>query len=151
MEFILAGCIEALHLLLNGDPQTWSAVWASLQLSTGSMAASLLLGIPAGFALGYLNFPGKRPLRTVVDTLLALPTVFIGLVVFAFISRRGPLGELGLLFTLPGVAAGQTILALPIVVALTATLPLTDTEIPNPSKITWRTAVIRPWPMCCKL
>jgi tungstate transport system permease protein len=53
--------------------------------------------------------------------MLALPTVFIGLLVYAFISSRGPLGELGLLFTLSGIAIGQTILALPVVISLTAT------------------------------
>jgi tungstate transport system permease protein len=57
----------------------------------------------------------------IVDTLLALPTVFIGLLVYAFISRLGSFGSFGLLFTLPGIAAGQTLLALPIVIALTAT------------------------------
>jgi tungstate transport system permease protein len=85
------------------------------------MIASLLIGVPAGFALGYGEFRGKRPLRLLVDTLLALPTVFIGLLVYAFLTRRGPLGDWGMLFTLPGIAIGQTILALPIVVALTAT------------------------------
>lgn len=70
--------------------------------------------------LGYFDFPGKRPLRTVLDTLLALPTVFIGLLVYAFISSRGPLGDFNLLFTLGGIAAGQTILAFPVVTALTA-------------------------------
>jgi tungstate transport system permease protein len=56
-----------------------------------------------------------------VDTALALPTVFIGLMVYAFISNRGPLGGMNLLFTLPGIAIGQTILALPVVIALSAT------------------------------
>ena len=60
-------------------------------------------------------------MRIIVDTLLALPTVFVGLMVYAFLSYRGPLGHMGLLFTLPGIAIGQTILALPIVVALSAT------------------------------
>jgi tungstate transport system permease protein len=85
------------------------------------MTASLLLGIPLGFLLGYFEFKAKRPLRLVVDTLLALPTVFIGLLVYAFLSNRGPMGHMGLLFTVPGIAIGQTILALPIVIALTAT------------------------------
>ncbi|MFO7714972.1 ABC transporter permease [Desulfosarcina sp.] len=121
MEFILAGFIEAVHLLIGGDRQTWSAVAATVQASTGSMAASLVTGIPLGFVLGYFNFPIKRQLRLVVDTAMALPTVFIGLVVYAFISSRGPLGEMGLLFTLKGIAIGQTILALPVVIALSAT------------------------------
>jgi tungstate transport system permease protein len=120
MDFIFQGIIEAFRLLLRGDPQTYSAVWATVRVSTYSMTASLLIGIPSGFALGYLRFPGRKKVRLVVDTLLALPTVFIGLVVYALISRRGPLGEMDLLFTLPGIAIGQTVLALPIVIALTA-------------------------------
>jgi len=86
-----------------------------------SIEASLILGAPLGFLLGHLRFRGKKPLRTLVDTALSVPTVVIGLFVYAFLSRRGPLGGLGLLFTLPGVAVGQTILGLPIVVAMTAT------------------------------
>jgi tungstate transport system permease protein len=121
MDFIFAGFIEAIRLLFGGDGQTWSAVAATLKASSGSMAASLILGIPLGFVLGYFEFPAKRQVRLLVDTALALPTVFIGLVVYAFISNRGPLGEMGLLFTLTGIAIGQTILALPVVVALSAT------------------------------
>jgi tungstate transport system permease protein len=121
MDFILGGIAKAFQLLFQGDGETYSAVLATVQVSSLSMAASLIMGIPLGYLLGYLNFPGKNGLRTIVDTLLALPTVFIGLLVYAFISSRGPLGEFGLLFTLSGIAIGQTILALPIIIALTAT------------------------------
>ncbi|KIX11856.1 ABC transporter permease [Dethiosulfatarculus sandiegensis] len=121
LEYIINGFVRAIELLLAQDPETYSAIGATLWVSTLSMALSLLIGIPLGFLLGHFDFPGKRPLRTTVDTLLAFPTVVIGLLVYAFISRRGPLGDLGLLFTLPGMALGQTILALPIVIALTAT------------------------------
>jgi len=121
VDYLLAGFIKALELLVQGDAQTYSAVWTTVRLSSLSMAASLVLGIPLGFGLGFYSFPAKKPVRTVVDTMLALPTVFIGLLVYAFISRQGPLGEMGLLFTIPGIAIGQTILALPIVIALTAT------------------------------
>lgn len=121
MDFIFAGFIEAFRLLLGGDDQTWSAVSATVKASSGSMAASLIFGVPLGFVLGYFDFPAKRQARLLVDTALALPTVFIGLVVYAFISNRGPLGGMGLLFTLPGIAIGQTFLALPVVIALSAT------------------------------
>ncbi len=121
MDFILSGFAKAIVLLLGGDGPTWSAVFATVKASSGSMAISLTLGIPAGFFLGYFDFPGKHHVRILVDTALALPTVFIGLMVYAFISNRGPLGEVGLLFTIPGIVIGQTILALPIVVALSAT------------------------------
>jgi len=106
--------------LIGGDAETYSAIWATLRVSGYSMGCSLIIGVPLGFCLGYFDFRGKRPLRTVVDTLMALPTVFIGLLVYAFLTRSGPLGNFGLLFTLPGIAIGQTILALPVVIGLTA-------------------------------
>jgi tungstate transport system permease protein len=121
MDFLLGGFFTAIQLLVTGDSETYAAVFATLRVSSYSMAASLALGVPGGFFLGHFDFRGKRQLRLVVDTLLALPTVLIGLLVYAFLSQRGPLGEWGLLFTLPGIAIGQTILALPVVVALTAT------------------------------
>lgn len=121
MDYILQGILQAFKLLLSGDPETYSAVAATVKASGFSMAASLVMGVPLGFALGYLSFPGRRQLRMLADTLLALPTVFIGLVVYALISRRGPLGEFGMLFTIPGIALGQALLALPVVIALSAT------------------------------
>jgi tungstate transport system permease protein len=121
MNFIVEGFLEAYNLLVSGNPETYSAILATVKVSSFSMICSLILGIPLGFCLGYFNFSGKKPLRTIVDTLMALPTVFIGLLVYAFITRRGPLGNFGLLFTLPGIAIGQTILALPIVIGLSAT------------------------------
>ena len=84
------------------------------------LTAAFLLGLVPGFILGYCDFPGRRALRLISDTLLAFPTVLIGLIVYAFITARGPLGEYELLFTLPGMVIGQTILALPIIVSWTA-------------------------------
>jgi tungstate transport system permease protein len=120
MEFIQQGFYQAYNLLKSGDPETYSAILATLRVSGLAMLVSLLLGIPFGYLLGYFDFRFKKPIRILVDTLLSLPTVFIGLLVYALISKRGPLGEMGLLFTLTGIAIGQTILALPIVTALSA-------------------------------
>jgi len=120
MNYILDGLRQALALLAHGDPETFSAVWTTLVVTFEAMIATLLLGAPAGFVLGYHEFPGKRAARLLVETFLSFPTVVIGLVVYAFISRRGPLGDWELLFTVPGMAVGLTILGLPIVVALTA-------------------------------
>ncbi len=122
MDFIVAGFIKAIELLISGDSSTWTAVWATLKVSTCSLALSVGAGLPCGFLIGYFDFKGKKHLRTILDTLLALPTVFIGLAVYAFISRQGPFGEMGLLFTLTGIAVGQTILAFPIVTAITASI-----------------------------
>jgi tungstate transport system permease protein len=120
MDYILSGLIQAFELLFQGNPETYSAVKTTVFASSLSVGASMLIGAPLGFCLGYARFPGARPIRVVVDTMLSLPTVVIGLLCYAFMSHRGPLGDLGLLFTIPGMAIGQTILGLPIVVALTA-------------------------------
>ncbi len=120
MEYIIDGFFKAIELLLSFDSETYSAIEATVRVSSSSILSSIVIGVPCGFALGYFDFTGKKQLRIIVDTLLALPTVFIGLVVYAFLSFRGPLGQAGMLFTLPGIAIGQTILALPIVIALTA-------------------------------
>jgi tungstate transport system permease protein len=120
MEFIQQGFYQAYTLLKSGDPETYSAILATLRVSSLAMLVSLLLGIPFGYLLGYFDFRLKKQIRIIVDTLLSLPTVFIGLLVYALVARHGPLGEMGLLFTLTGIAIGQAILALPIVTALTA-------------------------------
>jgi tungstate transport system permease protein len=121
MDYLTGGFIKAIHLLISGDQETFSAVFTTLKVSSLSITASMVIGIPLGFVLGYYEFPGKRQVRAVVDTLLALPTVVVGLFVYAFISRRGPCGEMALLFTIPGIALAQTILVTPIIVSLTAT------------------------------
>lgn len=120
MDYLINGFSSALYLLTHMDAATLSAIYATLVSTCYAMAAALLLGAPLGFLLGYCSFPGKRAIRLVSDTLLAFPTVLIGLLVYAFITARGPLGEYGLLFTLPGMAIGQAVLALPIVVSWTA-------------------------------
>lgn len=120
MDFIAEGFIQAFRMLLTMDEETTVIAVTTFKLTALSMAGVLLFGLPTGFLLGYFDFPGKRAVRTVTDTLLALPTVVIGLLVYAFISRRGPLGDWELLFTVRGMAIGQVILGTPIVAAYTA-------------------------------
>lgn len=120
MDFIAEGFVQAFRMILTMDEETSVIVVTTFKLTALSMAGVLLFGLPAGFLLGYFDFPGKRAVRTVTDTLLALPTVVIGLIVYAFISRRGPLGDWELLFTIRGMAIGQVILGTPIVAAYTA-------------------------------
>lgn len=120
MDYILDGFTVALRLLLAGDPETFSAVWATLSSSALAMVVALCVGMPCGFALGFFSFPGRRAARLVVDTMLCFPTVVIGLLVYLLLSRRGPLADLEMLFTIPGMAVGLALLGLPIVMALTA-------------------------------
>lgn len=120
MGYFSEGMSQAASLLVHMDDATVSAIEATLVSTSWALFVAALLGLPLGFVLGYANFPGKRAIRLVSDTLLAFPTVLIGLLVYVFITARGPLGEYGLLFTLPGMVIGQTILALPIIVSWTA-------------------------------
>ncbi len=120
MGYITEGFQKAVELLLTRDPETYSAIWVTLKVTSYSMAASLVLGVPLGFLLGFFDFPGRKFLRTLMHTLLALPTVLIGLLVYALFTKKGPLGHYGLLFTPAAIVVGQTILALPIVIALVA-------------------------------
>lgn len=121
MDFILAGLVQAFGLLLSGHEPTYDAIRVTLTVSTTSVALSVILGAPLGFLLGSTRFRGRRALKTLADTMLSLPTVVIGLICYAFITRHGPLGGLQLLFTSWGIILGQCVLGLPIVVALTAT------------------------------
>lgn len=148
MDYLLQGFLQGFILLLTGDPETYSAIKATVGASTISMVASLSIGVPLGFLLGHNTFPGKKIVRTLIDTLLSFPTVVIGLLVYAFLTRNGPLGGTGLLFSLSGIAIGQTLLGLPIIIAMTATavealdkrLPMTLLTLgTNPRQMLWAT------------
>lgn len=122
MDFILNGFYEAFLLLYHLDSETLDAIYNTILTSSISIIIGTLIGLPAGFALGYFNFWGKKSIKLICDTLLAFPTVVVGLVVYAFISSQGPLGEYGLLFSNEGVIIGQTLLVLPIIISLSSSV-----------------------------
>jgi ABC transporter, permease protein len=122
LDFLLNGFAEAFNLLLNGNLETYSAIKATLYTSSVSILFAVLVGFPLGFMLGFYDFRGRKILRLLSDTALAMPTVAIGLILYAFITRNGPLGSLNLLFTLKAVMLGQFVLALPIIISLTASV-----------------------------
>jgi len=122
LDFILEGILSAFGLLFSGDAETFSAIKATLYTSSISILFAIMTGFPIGFILGFYEFRARRTLRLLSDVALAMPTVAIGLILYAFISRNGPFGELGLLFTLKAVMLGQFVLALPIIVSLSAYL-----------------------------
>jgi len=120
MNLITDAFQEAIELLIKGDTSVYSAISATLTVSSWALLISLIIGLPLGFILGYYNFRGKIIIRTLVDTLLALPTVVIGLILYTLLSKSGIFGEYNLLFTLKAIIIGQIILSLPIIIALTA-------------------------------
>ncbi|WP_404318269.1 ABC transporter permease [Malaciobacter canalis] len=121
MNLFTDGFNEAIQLLVSGNDSVYSAIAVTITVSSWSLFISLIIGLPLGFLLGYYNFPGKTVVRTIVDTLLALPTVVIGLIAYTMLSRSGVFGEFGLLFTQKAIIIGQIVLGLPIIIALTAT------------------------------
>ena len=118
MDLLLDSTQSALMMLLACDPELLEIVWVSLQVSGISTLVAAIFGIPAGFVIAHRRFRGKRLLLTTLNTLLALPTVVIGLLVYAFISRRGLLGSFGLLYTQTAMIIGQVILVTPLVTSL---------------------------------
>ncbi len=99
--------------------EVFEIMGVSLRVSRSGCALATVVGVPAGFCLALSSFRGKRALVTVVNTLMALPTVVVGLLVYILLSRSGPLGSLGILYTPTAMIVGQFILALPIITALT--------------------------------
>ena len=111
---------QALNLLVSGDREVWFITGTSLRFGLFSTLIACVPGIPLGVLIALKRFPLRRPLLAVLNTLMALPTVVVGLIVYSLVSRSGPLGALGILFTPPAVVIGQSILALPIVLSMTA-------------------------------
>ena len=109
---------SALRLIATADADVVAAVRATLSFSLASATLASLLGVPLGTALALVPFRGRGLVVAAFDSLLAVPTVVVGLAVYAALSRQGPAGGLGLLFTPWAVVAGQTLLILPIVVSL---------------------------------
>ncbi|MEW5736017.1 MAG: ABC transporter permease [Thermodesulfobacteriota bacterium] len=110
---------EAVALILSGNPELFGIVWVSLVVSLSSTFFAALAGVPAGFFLAFARFTGKRTLESALTALLALPTVVVGLFVYAFLSRRGVFGSLDLLYSKSAMVIGQTILVFPVVTVFT--------------------------------
>jgi tungstate transport system permease protein len=119
MDVLVDAVGKAFRLLLSGDPYLWGIIFRSLQVSGGAVLLGLLVGIPLGTWLGLARFPGRGLAVALVNTGLALPPVVVGLFVYILLSRQGPLGSLGWLYTPSAMVAAQFMLAAPYVAAIT--------------------------------
>jgi len=113
------GLLEALMLILRGDPGVREVVFLSLKVSGTALLFAALIGIPLGAWLGFARFPGRRLVIALIYTGMGFPPVVIGLLVYLFLSRSGPLGFLGWLFNPPAMVLAQTIIAFPLVAGFT--------------------------------
>ena len=110
---------SALQLLLTGDPALLAIVRLSLAVSLSAVACAALLGIPLGALIALTRFPGRNAVIVTVNAMMGLPPVMVGLALYLALSRSGPLGDWGMLFTPAAMVAAQTVLVLPIIAALT--------------------------------
>lgn len=115
---MLSSLLRSAELLLSGDRELYYIILTSLAFSSVSLVICSVLSIPLGVYLGLRDFYGKRLIIVILNSLMAMPTVAIGLVLYALLSRSGPLGGLSLLYRPPAVILGQTVLAFPIVASL---------------------------------
>lgn len=110
---------SALHLILTGDPTLFAIVRLSLVVSLSAVACAALIGVPIGAFIALTPFRGREAVIVLLNAMMGLPPVVVGLAVYLLLSRSGPLGSLGLLFTPPAMVIAQTILVTPIMAALT--------------------------------
>ena len=118
MDDLASAFALALRLVLEADPELLGIVALSLRVSLTAVAIACLIGMPLGALLATVPFPGRSAAVVVVNALMGLPPVVVGLLVYLLLSRSGPLGVLGLLYTPAAMVIAQTILVTPIVAAL---------------------------------
>ena len=135
MVDILGGIIKALQMILSGDPVLYGILYRSLFFSGIAVILATLWGTPIAMLLGLKDFRGKTLVKTFFNSLIGVPTVVLGLVLFLIFSKGGPLGSLGLLYTPGAIILGEAILVTPILVSIATTaIEAVDPEIMNLSK-----------------
>jgi tungstate transport system permease protein len=120
MDFLAEGMRRGLALLLAGDAEVYGIALLTFRVALAATIIACGFGIPLGFVLATRRFWGRRAALTVVNTALAFPTVVVGLMLYGLLSRRGPLGGLGWLYTWQAIVIGDVLLAFPIATALSA-------------------------------
>jgi tungstate transport system permease protein len=111
--------LTAVNLVFSGDPELRQIIQISLAVSMSAVAIAAALGLPLGALIALLRFPGRGTVIVALNAMMGLPPVVVGLAVYLLLSRSGPLGVLGLLFTPPAMVIAQAILVFPIIAALT--------------------------------
>lgn len=135
MVDIVGGITEALRLIATGDPEIYGIVYRSLLFSGLAVVLAALWGTPIAMLISLKNFRGKTVLKGFFNSLIGVPTVVLGLVLFLIFSRGGPLGFLGMLYTPAAIIIGEAVLVTPILISIMITaIESVDPEIMNLSK-----------------
>ena len=118
MESIAAALAEAGRLITHADHTLYAIVALSIKVSVTAVIAATVIGLPLAALIAIARFPGRQPLIVTMNALMGLPPVVVGLLIYLLLSRAGPLGSLGILFTPQAMVIAQTVLVLPIIAAL---------------------------------
>lgn len=118
MVDVFGGIAKAFDLIVSGDPEIYGIVSRSLFFSGTAIILAILWGLPLAMLIALKDFRGKTIIKTFLNTLIGLPTVVLGLILFLIFSRGGPLGFLGLLYTPAAIMIGQAVLVTPILVSI---------------------------------
>ena len=116
---MLSTFLDAFALLVHLDPGVFAIVWLSLQVSLTAVLFGTLLGLPLGAWVAVSHFPGRAICTVILNGMMGMPTVVLGVIVYLILSRSGPLGGLGLLFSPTAMIIAQTLLVTPLIAALT--------------------------------
>jgi tungstate transport system permease protein len=119
MNEIVDGINQAIQLIVSLNPEVMDITARSLYISLSATLVASLIAIPIGGFVHFKEFGGKRGLITIIQTLYALPTVLVGLLIWLLLSRAGPFGFLGFLFTPTGMIIGQIVLIVPLMIGMT--------------------------------
>ena len=119
MNYITGGIEQAIYLIITLNPEVVDITLRTLSITFGATVIASIISIPLGVYITFTEFRGKKKLISIIQTLYALPTVVVGLVMYMLLSNNGPFGSLSLLFTSTGVMLGQVVLIIPIITGLT--------------------------------
>ena len=115
MDYLLSSLFSATRLIFNLDAAVFTVVWTSIRISLFAVLIAAAFSIPMALLVALREFRGKALLLQTLNTLVALPTVVVGLLLYGLLSRQGPLGDLGLLYTPMAMVIGQCVLIIPVI------------------------------------
>jgi len=119
MHYFSESFFSALQLIIQFDPEIYQIAWTSIKISLIATLIASVFGLFLGILVAINQFPGKHLIQQILNTLMAMPTVMIGLIFYGLLSRQGPLGSFGLLYTEIAVIIGETCLILPLIMNMT--------------------------------
>ncbi|MDY0087909.1 MAG: ABC transporter permease [Coriobacteriia bacterium] len=142
MSVLVEAVVTSVRLVLQGSEEFWNVIAVTFEVAIISTIVGVLLGTPMGFLMGATRFRGRRTMIALTNTGMAIPPVVIGLLVMMMLSRKGPLGFLGMLYTVNAMSVAQTFISTPMIAGLTAAAVA---SIPYKLRLQARSLGASPW------